>query len=272
MNAEAIARAIVRSEAVSFPLFMLGDRGIERRLGLAVARVAGLVCLSSREMPGALFTRALGYGTLVAPTQRAIDAVVRHYERLGLPARVELPSSASRSAIRLLERSGFRREEGALRVHVHEPRRPRPLPEVAELRIRPVGRTAGDATAYAKLATRGFGGKGIVSLVFERGWIRQLTRGRRANAFVGEIAGRPAATGVLYVVRPAAGLYSGSVLPAFRGRGIQSAMIAARVRHGMARGLRLFFSMTQHNPPSERNLRDAGFRTRFEIHRYVRET
>ena len=52
-------------------------------------------------------------------------------------------------------------------------------------------------------------------------------------AYLGRVDGRAVATGMLFDVRPVAGLGNGSVLPRFRGRGIQSAMIAHRMRQAL---------------------------------------
>jgi len=75
----------------------------------------------------------------------------------------------------------------------------------------------------------------------------------------------------LVTAASAAGLYSGSVLVRFRGRGFQNAMIRARVRHGYDRGFRLFYAMSEPEGASARNVRDEGFRTRFEVRHYVRQ-
>src|SRR6266550_2385818 len=116
MERSALAAAIDRSAALAMRLHMIGDDRTERRHGLAVARRAGLVCLSSTEMPDELFTRALGYGTFAPATQRQIDAAVRHYTGLGLPTRFELMRGAvSSAAARLLVRNGFRQEKGSVR-------------------------------------------------------------------------------------------------------------------------------------------------------------
>ena len=61
------------------------------------------------------------------------------------------------------------------------------------------------------------------------------------------------------------------VLPRFRGRGFQNAMIRARVRYGYDRGFRLFYAMSEPENASARNARDEGFETRFEVRHYVRE-
>ena len=251
-------------------LHMIGDRAIERDLGLTVVRRAGLICLASTKVPGALFTRALGFGTFAPATQRLIDVALRHYGSLGLPTRFEfLHPAIGRSAERLLERNGFHREEGEYQVHVREPRRPPTVRDVAGLRVERVPRRS--ALWYARLASEGFESKGRIGRVFERGWTRQLRAGRHAIAFIGREGRSPAATGVLVMSGPAGGLYSGSVMPSFRGRGFQNAMIRARVRYGYDRGLRLFYAMTDPESASARNLMDEGFRTRFEARRYVRE-
>jgi GNAT superfamily N-acetyltransferase len=49
------------------------------------------------------------------------------------------------------------------------------------------------------------------------------------------------------------------VLPKFRGRGIQKALIAYRMRIGWDRGLRYFFGQTQ-NPVSAHNMEELGWR------------
>ena len=83
--------------------------------------------------------------------------------------------------------------------------------------------------------------------------------------------GRDAATGTTILRSRIAGLYSGSVLTRYRGRGIQNAMIAARVTFGWARGIRVFYSWSDPDTASAENLRDEGFRTRFELHWYAAE-
>jgi ribosomal protein S18 acetylase RimI-like enzyme len=270
MERSALAAAIDRSAALAMRLHMIGDDRTERRHGLAVARRAGLVCLSSTEMPDDLFTRALGYGTFAPATQRQIDAAVRHYNALGLPTRFELMHGAvPLVAVRLLVRNGFREEKGARQVHVLELARPPRASESGELRVERVRRA--DAVRYAKLASRGFESKGPIGLLFERGWIRQLRSGRHAIAFIGYVRRAPAATGVLVTGGAAAGLYSGSVLPRFRGRAFQNAMIRARMRYGYDRGFRLVYAMSEPDNASARNVRDEGFVTRFEVRHHVRE-
>jgi len=248
---------------------MIGDPVLTPSLGLRVARIAGLFCLSSTKIAEGVFNHVSGYGSFAPASQHAIDAVLRHYDDVGSVARFEvIVPSISASDLRLLERNGFREVARLFQVHVRTSARPPRMREVEGLAVTRAGRR--DAEAYARLASRGFGDhRSRIGQVFEHGWVRQIRRDARVAAFIGSVDGVPAATGVT-ILRPAiAGLYSGSVLTAYRGRGIQNAMIAARVAHGWSRGVRSFYSWTVDSGSAE-NLRDEGFRTRFELHLLVR--
>jgi len=251
---------------------MLGDPVLTKRLGLAVSRRAGLVCLSSTALAGPLFNHVTGYGTFAEASGAAIDSVIRHYEHVGVPARVEVIHPAVRASdVRRLQSRGFRFVRVVFQANVRSTLTPPRQREIPGLRIERVRRA--DAVRYAKLATRGFGGsRSVIAQVFERGWIRQLRRDTRAIAFIGSFDEVAAATGVLLRGKGVAGLYSGSVLPRFRGRGIQNAMIAARLVEGWRRGHRVFYSLSDlESTASTQNLKDEGFRKRFEVHLYERE-
>ena len=91
-----------------------------------------------------------------------------------------------------------------------------------------------------------------------------------AAGFIASVDGEDAGTGVLLLSERVGGCYSGSVLARFRGRGIQHALIAARVQEGLARGRRIFISQTDPESPSGRNLHDVGFRTLYRATWFTR--
>jgi hypothetical protein len=264
-----VAVAMMRLGAESMRDHMLGDPLLTPRNGFSVVRRGGLWCFASTKLPLEVFNHVSGYGTFVTPTQRAIDAVLRHYDGLGRDVAIEmLTPFVSQSDRALLERSGFRDTRVLFQCHLRvtpRPPRSRNARGLVVEHVRPA-----QAARYAKLATRGFGGRDRVGNVFERGWIRQLRRDRRVNSFIGVVNGNDAATGTI-VLRPTiGGLYSGSVLPRFRGRSLQNAMIAARLAFGWARGLRAFYAWSEPEHASARNLRDEGFVTAYEVHLYTR--
>ena len=261
---------MMRLGADSLKAHMLADERLVRRHGFAIAKRGGLTCFSSAKLDAGVFNHVSGYGTFGPATQRSIDAVVRHYAAMGDAANVEvLMPAVTRAQRDLLKRNGFREGGVLFQCHVRTTSRP---PRAHAVRGLSIARAAKrDALRYARLATRGFGGGGTIANVFEVGWTKQIQRDSRVAAFIGSVEGTDAATGVTLVRPGIAGLYSGSVLPRFRGRGIQNAMIATRVAHGWARGVRTFYSWSDPDSASAENLRDEGFRTRFEVHWYSRK-
>jgi hypothetical protein len=271
MSSREIAAAMAHLGAESLAGHVLADPSLIRRYGFAVIRRGAMWCFSSAKLDAGVFNHVSGYGTFAAASQRGIDAVLRHYDTIGRAAHFEVMLPAvSRGDRALLARNGFHDKSVIFQCHVRTSSHPPRVRDVDGLAIARARRA--DAERYGKLASRGFGDRGTFATVFERGWAAQIRRDPRVAAFIGSVHGRPAATGVTIVRPRIAGLYSGSVIRAFRGRGIQNAMIAARVAHGWARGMRTFYSWSDPETTSARNLRDEGFRTRFEVHWYARET
>jgi len=270
MSSREIAGAMAALGAESLAAHMLADPVLMRRYDFAVVRRGAMRCYSSTKLDEGVFNHVSGYGSFAPASQRAIDAVLRYYDSRGGAAHFEvLLPTVSRGDRRLLERNGFRDRSVLFQCHVRTTSRPPRAHDVRGLAIERVRRA--DAGGYGNVASRGFGDRGWSKTVFSRGWQRQIERDARVAAFIGSVDGRPVATGVT-ITRPSiAGLYSGSVLPAFRGRGIQNAMIAERVDHGWARGVRTFYSWSDPDSASAHNLRDEGFRARFEVHWYARE-
>ena len=270
MSSREIASAMAALGAESLAAHMLADPILIRRYDFAVVRRGGMRCYSSTKLDEGVFNHVSGYGTFVPASQRAIDAVLRYYDSRGGVAHFEvLLPAVSRADLRLLERNGFGDRSALFQCHVRTTSAPARAPAVRGLAIERVRRAG--AEGYGRVASRGFGDRGWSKTIFSRGWQRQIERDTRVAAFIGSVDGRPAATGVAIARPTIAGLYSGSVLPAFRGRGIQNAMIAARVAHGWSRGIRTFYSWTDPDSSSAQNLRDESFRTRFEVHWYARE-
>lgn len=273
MDRRALAAKLQRNETSTLGLFASIDRLIARRYGVSLARIGGVHCLACAAFPIPLLHRAIGFGTLGEASQPTLDRIVRHYSKLGTPARVEVAEGvAPLTAVRLLERGGFSQERDGHHVHVRDVATPPPAPVVPGLRIERVRRT--EAAMFGRLVREGFEAPGDLGDFFERTTVAAVRRLplKRGVSLVGRVEGMPAATGVLFVASGVGGLYSGSVLPAYRGRGIQSAMIAARLVLGWERGLRLFASQTDPDHPSQHNLHDMGFRTLYRSSVYVRPT
>lgn len=260
MRRRELAATLQRNEAACFYAFMVSDPVSRRRFGFTVARRVGLVCLGSTGMKAPLFHRAIGFGTLAPANAASIAAVLRHYAALGTDARIEVAKGlVGTEALALLRRHGFRREREVHVVHVHAAARPPQVRPVRGLVVDEVGPR--ELRLFGRLARVGFEESGERGDFVERSSAFVLDRRTpgRFRGYIGRLRGEPAATGLICFAAGAGGLYSDSTLPDFRGRGIQKAIIAARIERGMRRGITLFTARTEGNNTSARNYEQTGF-------------
>ncbi|MDQ6859040.1 MAG: hypothetical protein M3Z65_08610 [Chloroflexota bacterium] len=254
-----LARAVNDNFIVAQRLWTGSDPKLARRYGLANAARRGIVCFSAMSFPEPFGDLAVGFGMHRPPTRTALDAVLAHYAQLGLPARIAvLGRLAPASVAPLLRRAGLHEADPAYNIFV---RAGRALPDqtvAPDVAIDRVPRR--DAATLSRLARSGFGG-GPSAEYFTRTRIAMLrSHPRTAIAVRASRGGRPAGSGIVIVSSRAASLWSGSVLPAHRGHGIQRGLIAARVRIALQRGARVCFSLAEPDGRSARNLRAIGFR------------
>lgn len=261
MTARAeLAARLQRNEASSFRGAMVSDGFSRRRFGFTVARRGGLVLLGSTRLAVPLFHRAIGFGVSAPADAATVAAVLRHYAELEADARIEIAEGiAPRDATALLRRHGFRQEREAHVVHV---RTAADVPEVRPVRGLTVDTVRQrDSRLFGRLARIGFEESGDRGLFVERSTAFVLRRGTpgRFVGYLGRIAGEPAATGLVCLTPGVGGLYSDTTHPDFRGRGIQKAMIRARIERGLRRGRRIFTARTEGPNTSARNYEQTGF-------------
>jgi len=88
-------------------------------------------------------------------------------------------------------------------------------------------------------------------------------RGGESCAYLAFINGEAAGDGVVGAHKGVAGLFGASTLPAFRSRGVQSALLDARLAWASAHGCDLAVSLTQPGSISHRNIERRGFRVAY---------
>jgi MOSC domain-containing protein YiiM/GNAT superfamily N-acetyltransferase len=88
------------------------------------------------------------------------------------------------------------------------------------------------------------------------------------HRFVAELDGVPVGTGALHTHHRVGWLRAGTVLPAFRGRGIQRALIAARIDYARRLGCDLVGASANQGGSSARNMERAGMSTVAVLRRY----
>ena len=254
--------------------FIAGDPAISERYGTSFATVAGLSCSSCAVWDYPLFNRVLGAGVLAPLDDRALAEIVAHYAAIGRALNVEVYEGITPpSVLAALARGGFVSAGHGLEAHVLETDH-EVAPRATETRAATLRKVAPDEyTHFGELVRDGFDMRDDATLgtFFVDLTVASLrVLGNASTAFIASIDGQDAGTGQLVLSEQVAGCYSGSVLTAYRGRGIQHALIAARVREGLARGKRIFISQTDPDSPSGHNLHDLGFRTLYRARWFTR--
>lgn len=97
-----------------------------------------------------------------------------------------------------------------------------------------------------------------------------FSRAPGALSFLATVDGGPAGGAMLSIEGELAGLHGGSTLPPFRGSGVQTELIFARLREARSRGCKTAYTMTMPFASSQRNMARFGFRpvyTRVKVSR-----
>lgn len=271
MRLTELAALMQQTEGVEITSYLAADERAAKQSGVRISHAGGLISWTMKSTDNGFLNRALGFGTMSEATGAVLDRLERRFADAGRQPRIAVAQGATpRAALRLLERRGYTPEEGTDEHIYCYDRRRLPSPRAVDgLTVERVG--PAQAAEYAKIAFASFSERGPWFRGIVEALVRRRAHGRSLSAYLGRIDGVGAATGMLFDVRPVAGLGNGSVVREFRGRGIQTAMIAHRMRVGWERGLRIFFGQTQ-NPASAHNLEDLGWRRLYTEIDWVRTT
>lgn len=229
MTAQVLLR-LASAEAASHARF-----GKAERFGPLVAVHAG---------PG-LPVNAAWQGGTRPPTREELAAFEGWSAAHGQRATLHLLSHAAPTLLPLLE---ARRYTLSSVLHAYtRDLTALPPPPALEIREEP------DADAWAALAARGFGpgSEQIMRLVAH-------TPGTRR--FVAELDGEAAGTGAFVLTEGVAALHGTATRPELRGRGVQGALLAGRLRAAAEAGADLASVFVTPGTGSERNVARAGFR------------
>ena len=184
---------------------------------------------------------AWGFGSRSDGLNEHLDAVEAFFARHALPSRLVVYSHFP--AWDALGVRGYRLERV---LHVHA-RSLEDIPESTGVKVR-----ASPPEEFAVLSARAFGpGNGAI--------MARTAARPRTQFFAAELEGRPVAAAALSVFGDVAWLFSAATLPGNRGRGAQTALLAARLHAAKDAGASHAAVVTTPGSASERNVQRAGF-------------
>lgn len=240
----------------------------EWRQARGLADIAPEYCMvaggcAARGAPGTWINNSVGIGLNgpVDPTE--IDLLVRWFEEVSIEPRVELSPYADPSALRALSARGFviRDWENVLyrELHPSVPVIPVQTPP-ADLTIAVLDPSDSSAVReYAMVSMSGFLPPETMPSDAEIELAERWARHPRTVCVTGSLEGQVVGAGAASVDETIVALGGLSVLPHARRRGVQQALIAARLNIACKRGATLATIGSRPGAPTERNVRRMGF-------------
>ena len=232
-------------------------------VGSAAERAAGGVI--SYGGPGSWMTRGRGLGMEGPVSAEEVDRMETFFRSRGLSDWwVGLSPYTDPSLLEHLGRRGYFLADFDT-VHVRSlsgagPGAEPPQPPPEGVRVVPVARA--DARAWARLVAQAFSGQEeVTDNAVDMGLLVFHHPG--GAAFWAYVDGHPAGGGAMALEDGLACLFGMATLPRYRRRGVQRALLDARVAYAAAEGCDLASVVTEPGSGSQRNAERAGFRVAY---------
>jgi GNAT superfamily N-acetyltransferase len=200
----------------------------------------------------------VGFGLYGAVTAQDLDRVEAFFHSRGVPSTIVVSPLADPSLRDLLGERGYRIKEFNS-VLIRRIRSDEPFAAPPGIEIERV--TPETASAWIRAIMEGFGGFSEESEDLFRGWDRLPG----ALMYLARIDGKIIGGGNGLVIEQAriAALFGASTLPPYRGRGVQSALIAVRLHEAAKHGCEYAVVSTEPGSGSQRNMERRGFRVAY---------
>lgn len=215
-------------------------------------------------------TQAFGLGLNGPVTDQDLAAMEEFYRARGAPVNIETCPLADPSLLRLLNERGYHPIEYSnvfVRELTEADSRVRPDP-TAKVRVR---RAAQDeAESYSLLVTRSFLESAEIPPGLKDVFL-SCFHAERAFFFFAEVDGIPAGGGMMSIHRGVASFGGAGTLPEFRNRGVQTALLLARIAAAAESGCDLAMVATGPGTGSQRNVERMGFRVVYTRLKFLRE-
>ena len=251
----ALSQRLERAEGQACREFAEARRLFYPESGAAWMECAGVwAVFDGIESP---VTQTFGLGLFESPDPGALDTIESFFFDRGAAVVHEVSPLAGVATTDLLCARGYRPIELSSVMHRQVERPTTEEAGATSVRIS----AAEDATLWAEISARGWVTHDDPELQESMRQFGMLAFARRhAISFLAEISGEPGAAGVLCLHEGVALLGGASTIPELRQRGLQSALLAARMRYAFEHDYELAMMVTAVGSQSQRNAERMGFR------------
>ena len=250
----ALARRLERAEGHACMTFAQARRNLFPETGTCWMESAGAqVVFGGIDSP---VTQTFGLGIFEELTESSLDTIERFFLDRGAHVDHEVSPLAGVAALSLLCARRYRPIEiSSVMVRAVE----QPAPESpATIKVRVPG--PDEAQLWAEISAKGWAHERPELMDFMRQFGAIAFAREHGPCFLAELDGHPAAAGALWI-RDGVALFSGAAtIPEMRRRGLQSALLEARMRYAFDRGCDLAMMVAEAGGESQRNAERKGFR------------
>ncbi|EWM18390.1 LigA protein [Kutzneria sp. 744] len=259
-----------RSEAEAlYDLFQAPAQAVRDALGVTQARMGGGIVNSTRTDESGFWSKALGFGFDEPVTAELMGEVCAFYRDAGTPkAVIQLaPTVIPEDWTEICAKQGITAGAKWVKVVAEVDAVADQAVETEGLEIEPLSPEDGPKWTSVMLEVFGMGDEltpVFVAITDREGW----------RSFTARLDGEIVTTGTMLVRGETGQCFSGATLPKARGRGGQTAMLAARAQAAREAGCRWLVTETGAEGPGEhntslRNMLRLGFEVLYERQNWV---
>jgi GNAT superfamily N-acetyltransferase len=254
----ALSRRLEAAEGYACREFALVRSRLFPERGSQAIRVAGAdVVFDGTASP---VTQTFGLGLLENPTPEDLDEIEQFFSMRAAPTQHEVSPFAGAATLQLLCARGYRPIEvsSVLYQPIELPFETAPrLALSAHIGVRVIG--AEESRLWSEVGAGGWAHEHpeLEEFALEMGTL--LIQRENSVCFLAEIDKQPAAAGALSIHEGVALFAGASTLPEFRRRGLQAALLGARIRYACDHGCDLAMMVAEAGSNSQRNAQRQGF-------------
>lgn len=200
-------------------------------------------------------TQTFGLGLFEEPDANSLDEIETFFHERGAPVVHEVSPFASIATMEMLCGRGYKPVElsSVMRMPVSRPGRA----AGSSITVRVTG--AAEAAVWADVSARGWASDypELLESIVQFGTLASARQ--NSICFLAEIDGEPGAAGALSLYDGVALLGGAATVPALRRRGLQAALLTARMHYAAEHRYDLAMMVTGVGTQSQRNAERAGF-------------
>lgn len=251
----ALAARLERAEGRANVAFIEARAAVSPSVGAEWREFDGTLAMF--DGPSSPITQTFGLGMFADLSDHALEAIEAFFAERGADTMHETCPLADVRLLSILPDRGYRPIEQSSVMYQPLDAPERTSPVSGELSVRIVQR--GQELEWAETASRGWGDTpGAAAFMLDFGLLTARAIGMRC--YVAEWNGVPAGAAAMFVHEGVGLLAGASTAPEFRRRGVQAALLAARLTDAAQSGCDLAMMGAAPGSSSQRNAERRGFR------------